>query len=256
MSMYPRELGRAFADEDVARNYRHRPPYPREVFEVLERLLVEPRAVLDAGCGTGSLTRGLARFATRVDAVDPSETMIAEARRLPGGDDPAIRWILGRAESVALNAPYGLITTGASIHWMDAAAVMPRFRDALAQEAHLAIADLEWQHADDPWRKPFVSLIERYSPVEHHDDFAGLIGSLVEEGHLELIGEHRTAPAPFAQSTDDYLAMLASTSSLSRATLGDARDAFEADARGLFDRHGIRRIRFAVVGVVAWGQPR
>ena len=127
---YPRELGRAFADAEVARNYRYRPPYPAEVFSVLERLLISPRTVLDAGCGSGAITRGLVAFASRVDAVDPSEAMLREARRLTG-QEPRIRWILGRAEDAPLAPPYGLITTGASIHWMDPEVVMPRFRDAL-----------------------------------------------------------------------------------------------------------------------------
>jgi hypothetical protein len=51
------------------------------------------------------------------------------------------------------------------------------------------------------------------------------------------------------------MAMLASTSSLSRATLGERADAFEAEARAVLSRHHIDRIRFDVVGMVAWGLP-
>ena len=43
---YPRELGRAFEDDEVARNYRYRRPYPPEVFEILKGLLVEPQNVV------------------------------------------------------------------------------------------------------------------------------------------------------------------------------------------------------------------
>ena len=111
---YPRELGRAFEDDEVARNYRYRRPYPPEVFEILEGLLVEPRTVLDAGSGTGALTIGLARFAKRVDAIDPSAAMLREARRMPGSDDEQIRWMHGSGESAPLDPPYGLITSGAS----------------------------------------------------------------------------------------------------------------------------------------------
>ena len=86
-----RELGRAFLDAEVVRNYRYRQPYPTEIFEILEGLLVEPRTVLDAGSGTGALTIGLARFAKRVDAVDPSAAMLREARQKPGADSERIR---------------------------------------------------------------------------------------------------------------------------------------------------------------------
>jgi SAM-dependent methyltransferase len=252
---YPRELGRAFADADVVRNYLFRPSYPAEVFAVLENLIVSPRTALDAGCGSGALTRGLAAFATRVDAVDPSEAMLTEARRLTG-QDARIRWIRGRAEDVPLAPPYGLITAGASIHWMDPQVVMPRFRNALAPGARLAIVDMENVHPQGPHRDEFVSVIQRHSALEHHDDFAALLTNLESAGHFRREGEHRTRPVPFEQSVDDYMAMLASTSSLSRATIGARADAFEAEARGVLLRHHIDRVRFDVVGMVAWGRPQ
>ena len=251
---YPRELGRAFADAEVARNYRYRPPYPAEVFTVLERLLISPRTVLDAGCGSGAITRGLVAFASRVDAVDPSEAMLREARRLTG-QEPRIRWILGRAEDAPLAPPYGLITAGASIHWMDPEVVMPRFRDALAPVARLAIVDMENVHPEGPHRDEFVSVIRRHSALEHHDDFGALLAKLESTGHFARDGEHRTRPVPFEQSVDDYMAMLSSTSSLSRATLGERADAFEREARAVLARHHIDRIRFDVVGMVVWGRP-
>src|SRR5207245_3484851 len=86
-------LGRVFADSEVAALYRHRPAYPPSVFDILARLVVEPRRVLDAGAGTGALARGMLDFAIQIDAVDPSAAMISEGRRLLGGDDPRIRWL-------------------------------------------------------------------------------------------------------------------------------------------------------------------
>src|SRR5579859_4306534 len=94
----PRHLGPAyaaqFADAAVAAAYPTRPPYPAEVFEVLEGLLAgETRAVLDVGCGTGDLARPLAARVERVDAVDVSAAMLAVARQLPGGTRPGLRWL-------------------------------------------------------------------------------------------------------------------------------------------------------------------
>src|SRR5204862_2390546 len=91
------ELGRVWTDDQVAALYRYRAPYPRGIFDILERLAVEPRVVLDAGAGTGALARNFPPVFTRIDAVDPSTAMIARGRSLPGGDDSRIRWILGRA---------------------------------------------------------------------------------------------------------------------------------------------------------------
>jgi len=165
---YPRELGRAFEDDEVARKYRYRQPYPSEVFEILRGLLVEPGTVLDAGSGTGALTIGLAQFAKRVDAIDPSAAMLREARRMPGADNERIRWIQGTAENAPLDPPYGLVTTGASLHWMDPDIVMPRFGEALAPGARVAIVDTDSIYGEQKWRGEFLTLIRAFSPIAHH----------------------------------------------------------------------------------------
>ena len=248
------ELGRVFADKDVAALYRYRPPYPREVFTILERLIVEPRTVLDAGCGTGALARELAKAAVRVDAVDPSAAMIAEGRALPGGDDARIRWIHARAEEAPLSGPYGLITAGASLHWMQWGIVLPRFRSALARDARLAIVDIESVHPSGPLRDAQLEIIQRHSPVNDHVETADTVDALVERGLFTLDGVERTAPIAFEQPIDDVLHRLHSTSTLSRVTLGDRLDDFDAEMRAAYAKHGVDRARFGVVGYVAWGR--
>lgn len=248
------DLRHAFADHEVAALYQHRAAYPQGVFAILERLLVEPRVILDAGTGTGALARRFPRSVARVDAVDPSAAMIARGRALPGGDDPRIRWITGRAEEAPMTPPYGLITCGASLHWMELDVVLPRFREALAPGARLAIVDTETTHAGE-WRAEFLDIIRRYSPVEHHHETHELVSQLGMQGRFELEGEERTAPVQFDQSVDDYLRLLTSTSTLSRATLGVRAEAFEAECRDVFARHAMERTHSEVVGYVAWGRP-
>ena len=255
-SAYPRELGRAFEDAEVARKYRHRQPYPAEIFEILQRLLVEPRTVLDAGCGTGALTIGLAEFAARVDGVDPSAAMLREARRKPGASNERIRWIQGTAEEAPLDPPYGLVTAGVSLHWMDPEVVMPRFRAVLAPEGHLAIVDMDSTYGDQEWRSEFLDLIRAVSPIKHPIDKVELVRALESSGHFVRQGESGAPPIPVEQSVDDYMAMLASTSSLSRATLGAHADDFERRARAIFKRHGMNSVRAEVVTSVVWGRPQ
>jgi ubiquinone/menaquinone biosynthesis C-methylase UbiE len=245
------DLGGVFADDKVAALYRYRAPYPQGVFTILERLIVAPRVVLDAGSGTGALARRFPPSIERIDAVDPSVAMIARGRSLPGGDDARIRWIVGRAENAPLSPPYGLITVGASLHWMQADVVLPRFRDALAPGARLAIVDTETTHSGG-WRTEMLDIVRRYSPVEHHLETYEMVSQAVHEGLLVLEGEERTEPEVFDQSVDDYLNFLGSTSTLSRVTLGSRADAFERECRSLFTKHGLRRIDPEVVGYVAW----
>ena len=245
------ELGRVFADDEVAELYQYRAPYPRGVFAILERLVVGPRFVLDAGAGTGALARHLPRSITRIDVVDPSAAMIARGRALPGGDDPRLRWILGRAEDAPLSPPYGLITVGASLHWMEADVVLPRFRDALAPGAHLAIVNTE-KTESGTWNVDLLDVIRRYSPLKDHLETYEMVARDVKRGLFKLEGEERTSPDTTDQSVDDYVRLLGSTSTLSRVTLGSRADAFEAECRDVFARHKMQRVRSEIVGYVAW----
>ncbi|HEY8787273.1 MAG TPA: class I SAM-dependent methyltransferase [Candidatus Limnocylindria bacterium] len=253
---HPRELGRAFEDADVARNYRHRQPYPAEIFEILERLLVEPRTVLDAGCGTGALTIGLAKFAERVDGIDPSAAMLREARRMPGANNKRIRWIQGTAEEAPLDPPYGLVTAGVSIHWMEPDIVMPRFGAALAPGGRLAIVDMDSTYGEQKWRGEFLELVRAFSPIPHHLEKTERVRVLEASGHFVREGASGAQQSTVEQSVDDYMAMLASTSTLSRTTLGAQADEFDRRARDIFARHGMTSIRADVVSGVTWGRPR
>jgi SAM-dependent methyltransferase len=249
------ELGKAFADPEVVALYRHRPPYPPAVFDRLRALLVDPRVVLDAGCGTGALARGLVHDATRIDAIDPSAAMLAAARQLPHGGDPRIRWQQAPAEDAILSGPYGLITCGASLHWMRPEIALPRFARALAPGARVAVVDTEAVREETALRREVVEVIVRYSPVKDHFETPEFVDRLVASGLFVLEGMERTAAVPFDQSVEEYLGFLGSTSSLSRATLGARRDEFVRDLRELFQRHNIDRVRYGLVGYIAWGRP-
>ena len=245
------ELGRVFAHDEVASLYQYRAPYPAGVFPILERLVVEPRVVLDAGAGTGALARNFPPSIVRIDAVDPSAAMIARGRTLPGGDDPRIRWILGRAEDAPLSPPYGLITAGASLHWMQLDVVLPRFRDALAAGAHLVILNTEKKDVGE-WHAQLLDVIRRYSPLKNYLEPHERVAQDAKKGLFKLVGEQRTPPETQDQSVDDYIRLLGSTSTLSRATLGPRGDAFEAECRAVFERNKMERVRSEIVGYVAW----
>ena len=83
-----------------------------------------------------------------------------------------------------------------------------------------------------------------------------LVRSLEASGHFVREGERTAAPVPYEQSVDDYMSMLASTSSLSRSTLGDRANEFERDARAILARHGVTRVRAHLVAEVVWGRPQ
>jgi SAM-dependent methyltransferase len=241
----------AFDDADVARNYRYRPEYPAATFDLLAGLIVGPRVVLDAGAGTGAIARYLAARVDRVDALDPAAAMLAEGRRLAHGQDPRIRWILGAAETAPLDGPYGLVTAGQSLHWMDWEIVLPRFARALAPGARLAISDDP--EAPEPWAEELLPIIRRYSIMRTWHQFR-LIPELERLGLFVREAEVGTPAMPFTQTVDEYVASFHARSSLARHRIGDdAADAFDREVRALLgDRATIER---QVSGRIVYGRP-
>jgi hypothetical protein len=77
------ELAATFRHTGVAGAYRHRPPYPAEVFDILERIITDrPRRVLDIGAGEGALARPMAGR-----RADLTEVIVRHSRNR--GYDPA-----------------------------------------------------------------------------------------------------------------------------------------------------------------------
>jgi SAM-dependent methyltransferase len=182
-------LGAVFPDAEVARLYRYRAPYPDQVLSTLGGLLVDPHAILDVGAGTGALARRMLAFGARIDAVDPSAAMIEEGRRLPNGGDGRLRWIPGRAEDAALSPPYGLITAGASLHWVDVDVALPRLRDALAPGAAMAIADTEPVHG--AYWADVLAVLRAHSELDHHVETPEFVEGLRASGRFVLDGLRR-----------------------------------------------------------------
>ncbi len=243
-----------FDDREVAELYRYRPPYPRPIFAALERLLVAPRTVLDAGAGTGALARTLVTFAARVDALDASEAMVEVGRSLPGGRSRRLRWIVGRAEQATLTPPYGLIACGASLHWMDLETVLARFHAVLQAQAVVAVVDTENEHG--AYREEVWALNERYGGAHHHAGWREIVERLDANGHFDVLGVERTPAVAFRQSVHDYIEYLHTTSALARTRLGRRAEAFDADLRAIFARYNLDELSYGVRGLLAWGRPR
>lgn len=77
---------------------------------------ISARSIIDLGCGTGLLTRSLARPGRTVIGVDPSRTMLDFARRQPGSE--SVTWVHGDASALAPTgaADLALCTGNAIMH--------------------------------------------------------------------------------------------------------------------------------------------
>jgi ubiquinone/menaquinone biosynthesis C-methylase UbiE len=226
------------------------------LFQKLAELLTgSSRAVLDVGTGPGDVARRLAPYVERVDAVDWSAGMIALGQQLSGGDNPRIRWIQGRIEEVRLDPPYGLITAGESLHWMDWETVLPRFAAALEPDGFLALVSRK-EH-EIPWGDSLKPIYSRYSTNQNYRPY-DMIHHLESRSLFSSVGKWESEPIPFAQPVEDYIEGLHSMSSFARERMDPAAaQAFDDAARAILlahtDEQGI--LHMQIVGSVEWGTP-
>ncbi len=252
------KYGAQFSDSSVVRAYRHRPPYPDELFVILARLLTDgPYAVLDAGCGSGDLTLGmLDHFPAleRLDAVDVSAEMVAAGQKRAGDDDHRVHWQVSPIETGRLTPPYALITAGESLHWMDWSVVMPRFHHALLPGCFLAIAGRHERRSE--WSDELLKIVQRYSTNRDFQPY-NLIDELSARRLFTAVGQASTLPVTHTQSVDDHIESWHSRNGLSRDRMtSEAADNFDREARELLANGGHKTtVAFDVVGTVTWGLP-
>jgi trans-aconitate methyltransferase len=245
----------AFQERSVAKAYQYRPVYPAKTFEVLAGLLPKDnRTVLDIGCGTGLIARNLVSLVERVDAVDISTEMIAKGKSLPDGDHPKLHWHLGKAEETFPQLPYGLITAGESLHWMDWEIIMPRFAEVLASEGYLAV--LHPKVTPLPWSEGLTEIIRTYSTTRDFRSF-DLVEEL-EQGQLfQRVGTKNTNAVKFVQSLEDYTESFHGRASFSRERMrAEDATAFDSALLELVQPFAVNgKIELSVSTEIVWGKP-
>ncbi|MBM4105132.1 MAG: class I SAM-dependent methyltransferase [Phycisphaerae bacterium] len=212
-----------------------RPTYPDAVIDLIVEGLAPGAPAIDLGCGTGISTRLLASRGLVVVGMDPSEEMLAEARRAgsPVGGG-SIRYSIGdeRLADVA-DRSTDLIACFQSFHWVDPSTARRGFRRVLSPRGRVAVA---WnlRQRGDPGAEAYVAAIGR-PPADRadagEDPAAGLWAS--PEAFRE-VARHRF---PNPQSLDEagLLARARSASYFPREPRAQAR---AVDAlRRLFAAH-------------------
>jgi SAM-dependent methyltransferase len=162
----------------TARDYgRFRVGFPAPFFERLaERGLVRrgDRA-LDLGTGTGTVARGLALRGCDTIGLDPSESLMAEGRRLDREAGVRIAQVAALAEALPFAAAsFDLVVAGQCWHWFDGPAAAAEARRALASGGHLAIAYFDWLPLPGTVVAATEALIKRHNPAWHMDGGTGI----------------------------------------------------------------------------------
>ncbi len=200
---------------------------------------------------------------TRVDGVDPSAAMIAVGKDAPGGRAANLRWIEARIEDATLEPPYGLVTAGASFHWMDPDVVLPLLGTVLAPGALLVLLD-----GDAPVDPPFedavaavmretVTRADGTPPAGWMNARERLERPMLEHPAFEPLGVHVTAPFPVAQTVEDFIRCEHSRQSFSESHLGPELTGYFGtgmrEALEPFASEGM--LHYEIRTRVEWGRP-
>lgn len=142
------------------------------------------RAVLDIGCGTGTLALLLAGRGLEVTAVDPAAAMLAVARARPGAE--AVTWRQGTAAGLPpLQVDLALMTGNVAQAVVDPeawAATLRGTHGALRPRGHLVLetrdpARRQWEEWQDDSRR--TTLVPGVGAVQTWRDLLDVDGPLV-----------------------------------------------------------------------------
>jgi SAM-dependent methyltransferase len=158
---------------------------------------LEPKAgeaILDLGVGGGALSRALAGAGVRVTGVDPSDVVLARARRRIGG---AGTFLTGRGEAIPL--PDASVDKAASVNtlyfWPELAPVIAELARVLRPGGRLVLgfqtadAVRAWPghvHGFHAWEDGAVAAAA---------EVAGLTIDALHPGHSPRVGDYRTLVA-------------------------------------------------------------
>jgi len=250
------EYAAQFGDEEVAAAYRHRPPYPPQVFAMLEPLLgPRPRCVLELGAGTGDFTIGLAPRVDTLIALEPSQPMLARARHRDTAVGAHVEWLAIAAEDYAFDRRYSAVVAAEAFHWLDWHCVLPRIAESLVPSGHLILVERKLAESA-PWDPELRALIREYSTNRDYMPY-DIVSELEARGLINVGGRAQTDTMPYCQSVEGYVESFHSRNGFSRARLQAARAReFDDKLKILLGRYcSDDTVWLPVQARIVWGRP-
>lgn len=272
-----RRYGKVF-DEIAAEYDRRRPAYPDELIDQACRVagIRSGDRVLEVGCGSGQLTRGLVARGLHVTAVEPGTSLIALARQnLEGAGE--VDYVNAQFEDALLpREQFRAVFSASAFHWADPEVSWQKAADVLVPGGTLAL--VQYCGLEEPRSKPdqeaALAAIRNVSPdiaanwPAYRDLDATLAGVKQRRGNVSavwawlgsydigqdyasrLFGDVEVAVMPMlVEHTPDELNALVRTMSFYARLSPGQRQALAGEYEALYERLG-RPIRASIVAAL------
>jgi SAM-dependent methyltransferase len=278
-----RRYGKVF-DEIAAEYDRRRPTYPDELVDQACQVagIGSGDHVLEVGCGSGQLTRGLLARGLRVTALEPGKRLIALARQnLEGAGE--VEFVNARLEDASLPLEqFQAVFSASAFHWVDPKVSWQKTADVLVPGGTLAL--LQYFGIEEPrskedqeavlgaMRKVALDIAANWPAYRDLD--ATLAGVEQRRGNVSevwawlgsydigqdyvsrLFGDIQVAVMPkLIEHTPDELNALVRTFSFYARLLPDQRQALEREHEAIYERLG-RPIRASAVAALVTARRR
>ncbi len=272
-----RRYGKVF-DEIAAEYDRRRPAYPGELIDQACRVagIRSGDRVLEIGCGSGQLTRGLAARGLHVTAVEPGTSLIALARQNLEGAG-AVDYVNAQFEDALLpREQFPAVFSASAFHWIDPEVSWQKAADVLVPGGTLAL--VQYFGLEEPRSKPdqeaALAAIRKVAPdiaanwPAYRDLDATLAGVKQRRGNVSavwawlgsydigqdyasrLFGDVEVAVMPLlVEHTPGELNALVRTMSFYARLSPGQRHALEGEYEALYERLG-RPIRASIVAAL------
>jgi len=272
-----RRYGRVF-DEIAAEYDRRRPAYPDELVDRACQVagIGGGDQVLEVGCGTGQLTRGLVARGLHVTALEPGTSLIALARQNLEGAG-AVEFVNARFEDASLPLEqFGAVFSASAFHWVDPEVSWQKAADVLVPGGTLALAS--YFGLEEPRSKPdqdeLLAAMRKVAPdvaadwPAYRDLDATLAGVEQRRGNVSaawawlgsydmeqecagrLFGDVQVAVTPkLTEHTPDQLTAIVRTMSFYARLSPGQRQALEREYEAMYERLG-RPVRASTVAAL------
>jgi len=272
-----RRYGKVF-DEIAAEYDRHRPAYPDELVDQACQVAGIGRGdqVLEVGCGSGQLTRGLLARRLHVTALEPGKSLIALAKRNLEGAG-AVEFVNAQFEDALLpREQFQAVFSASAFHWVDPKVSWRKTADVLVPGGTLAL--VQYCGLEEPRSKrdqeAVLAAMRKVAPdiaanwPAYRDLEATLAGMEQRRGNVSaawawlgshdigqdyagrLFGDAQVAVMPeLIEHTPGELNAVVRTMSFYARLSSDQRQALEREYEAIYERLG-RPIRASVIAAL------